>query len=145
MKKGLFLLALLIVLASCGSGAKLTNSASYSGGVAPMIVTPVQADLKVISTDKISFTLTVKDEVRAGGVDNAIATAVSEALSVIGGDAIVGLQTQLTYDAAGLLRYVRIQGYPAKYVNFRIPSSAEPVSVSDAGNIETGFGVTASR
>ena len=118
MKKVIVVLMAAVVLASCGSSTKLINSATYAKPSATMVVTPVQADLEV-SPKKISYYLEVKDNIRLGGYDNIVATAVKEALDVNGGDVLVGLETQVKYDDKGNIISINITGFPAKYVNFR--------------------------
>lgn len=50
-------------------------------------------------------------------------SAVREALASNGdADVLVGLETQVKYNAAGNPESITVSGYPAKYVNFRNPS-----------------------
>ena len=129
MKRFLSLLAFAGMVVSCGGGsAMLKNSATYSRGAAPMVVTPIQADLQMISTKKINYYLEINESVRAGGLDNVIATAVKEALDVNGGDVLVGLETQVTYDNDGRISAINIIGFPANYVNFRVAKDIPPVA-----------------
>lgn len=133
MKKFLILLALAGALVSCGgTSAMLKNSATYSRGAAPMVVTPLQADLQLVSGKKINYYLEVGENVRAGGLDNVIATAVKEALDVNGGDVLVGLESQVSYNSEGKINAVNITGFPAKYVNFRVAKDVPAVAVEKA-------------
>ena len=92
-----------------------------------MVVTPIQADIQVISSKKINYFMEVNETVLAGGVDNVISTAVKEALDVNGGDVLVGMETQMKYNSTGRLESINITGYPAKYVNFRPAEGLPPV------------------
>lgn len=135
MKKLIFLLAVAALAASCGSVSQtpmLKNSATYTKGAAAMVVTPMQADLQMVSTKKISYYLEVTENVRAGGLDNVIATAVKEALDVHGGDVLLGLETQASYGGDGKIYYINITGFPAKYVNFRPATDLPPVAPEKA-------------
>lgn len=143
MKKFFFLLAAVVFVSSCGSASAslgigntfyktnnlLKNTATYAPGSAQMFVTPILADLKV-SPKKIVYHLEVGENIRMGGEENVIASAVKEALDVEGGDVIVGLEKQLKYDSEGNIQSITITGYPAKYVNFRpcenLPLPAKP-------------------
>ena len=131
MKKLIFLLAVAIAVASCGSVSQtptLKNSATYSKGAAAMVVTPMQADLQMVSAKKINYYLEVGENVRTGGLDNVIATAVKEALDVYGGDVLLGLETQTSYNSEGKIISINITGFPAKYVNFRPATDLPPVA-----------------
>ncbi|MBR6054385.1 MAG: hypothetical protein IKP46_03495 [Bacteroidales bacterium] len=135
MKKLIFLLAVAAFVASCGSASQtptLKNSATYSKGVAAMVVTPMQADLQMVSAKKINYYLEVSENVRAGGLDNVIATAVKEALDVYGGDVLLGLETQMSYNSEGKIMSINITGFPAKYVNFRPATDLPPVAPEKA-------------
>lgn len=139
MKRFLILFALAGVLVSCGGGAAmLKNSATYSRGAAPMVVTPIQADLQMISTEKINYYLEVNESVRAGGLENVIATAVKEALDVNGGDVLVGLETQVAYGDDGKISAINITGFPAKYVNFRVAKDVPPVASTNKSEEKGG-------
>ena len=105
----------------------LKNSATYSRGAAPFVVTPIQADLQVLSAKKINYYMEPDADVRAGGLENVIATAVKEALDVNGADVLVGMETQVSYDEKGKVGAVNISGFPAKYVNFRPAKDLPPV------------------
>ena len=128
MKRFLILVSVAALLVSCGGANELIkNSATYSRGAATLVITPVQADIQVIVTKKINYFMEVNESVRAGGLDNVIATAVKEALDVNGGDVLVGLETQVKYDDKGQIESINITGFPGKYVNFRPASNLPPV------------------
>lgn len=119
MKKLFFLTLAVISLASCASGAKLVNTATYQKMTFQPYVTPVQVDLEV-SPNKIEHFMNVTANVRLGGYDNIVATAVKEALEANGNaDVLVGLQTQVKYSEKGEIVSILVSGFPAKYVNFR--------------------------
>ena len=120
------LCALVLLTVSCGTGAKVINSATYAKGAARLYITPVQVDLKV-SPKKISYFMPVSDAIGRGGLDNVISTAVKEALDANGGDVIVGLETSVTYYSDGSIESINITGYPATYINFRSNESLPPV------------------
>ena len=85
----------------------------------------VLADLDVAS-EKISYFMIPSKTVIQGGEKNVIKTAVREALIANGNaDVLVGLNTQIKYDAKGQPESITVTGYPAKYVNFRSPSDEE--------------------
>ena len=129
-------MALAVIVASCGVVAKqskLINTASYTRAKASLFVTAVQADLEV-SPEKIHYFLEVADNIRIGGEDNVVSTAVMEALDVYGGDVLVGLEKQLKYNEEGQIVSITISGYPAKYVNFRPCENIPAVTASPETN-----------
>lgn len=133
----LAVVSLLIVslsVSSCGSAAKLENSATWQKLNFTPFVTPVQVDLKVSPT-KVNYFMLVSETVRNGGYDNVVSTAVREALAANGdADVMVGLQTQIKYNDNGEIESIEITGFPAKYVNWRnreggdvaMPAPAQP-------------------
>ena len=130
MNKLFFLTLAVISLASCASSAKLINTATYQKMAVQPYVTPVQVDLEVSST-KIEHFMNVTENIRLGGYDNVVATAVKEALEANGNyDVLVGLQTQVKYSDKGEIVSILVSGFPAKYVNFRncesMPLTAAP-------------------
>ena len=131
--------AVVVMAASCGSAARVVNTATYSNGGAAFIVTPVQADLKV-SPKKVTYTYQVPSEIRVGGEANVVATAVKEALAANGnGDVIVGLEKSFKYNSKGEIETLTITGYTATYTNFRNGdlSKLPPAAKQGAGK---GFG-----
>ena len=136
MKKIIISLISVVFAVSCAStaqvagipvmSARLLNTSIYSAGDSPipLIITPVQVDLEV-SDKKISYHLEVTDNIRMGGLENIVRTAVREALDINGGDVLVGLEKQIKYNSAGKEEYISITGYPAKYVNFRTCDNPE--------------------
>lgn len=137
---GLLTLAAILTLAvSCGSSAKLLNTATYQRMDFQPYVTPVQVDLEV-SPQKIEYLMLVSKTVSAGGYDNVVATAVREALESNGGwDVLVGMQAQTKYTDQGEIESILVSGFPAKYVNFRsndqLPMTAAPAKVESAGGL----------
>ena len=140
MKSSFLLLSLSVIVASCGGGAKLLNTATYSRANAPFFVTPVQADLEV-SPEKIHHHMEVTDVIRAGGEENIVATAVQEAIDVYGGDVIIGLEKQLKYNESGQIESITISGYTAKYVNFRPCESIPAVFPTQETGDQKGSGI----
>jgi hypothetical protein len=141
MKKISFILAVALTatLSSCSfmsTTAKLTSTATI---VQP--ITAVFADLKV-SSKKIVYVYTPNQSVIAGGTNNAINTAVREALLANGNaDVLVGIEKLIKYDEDGEIASITITGYPAKYVNFRSPSDEYLCEISkqeSAGNSNQG-------
>ena len=124
MKKLVVLIATAALVASCGVTSlepKLVSTATHTKVSVAQPVVAVFADLEV-SPKKISFSYHPSKIVIKGGVDNVVNSAVREALWSNGNaDVMVGLETQVKYNADGELEYVTITGYPAKYVNFRNP------------------------
>ena len=148
MKKFFFILGAIVFVSSCASAGAglgivktnnlLKNTAKYASGGAQMYVTPIMADLEV-SPKKIVYHLEVGENIRMGGEENVIASAVKEALDIEGGDVIVGLEKQLKYNSEGGIQAITITGYPAKYVNFRpcekLPLPAEPEVKENKGGV----------
>lgn len=123
MKKVLFLIAAAVAMVSCGSSARLMNSASYKKmDVQPMV--SLIADLQV-SPEKIIYTMVPTRTILLGGYDNVVNSAVREALQASGGyDVLVALETQVKYSADGQIESVTVSGYPARYTNFRSPDDS---------------------
>ncbi len=144
MKRLIFLLAIAVAVASCGSTTQtslLKNSATFSKGASQMVVTPMQADLQMVLNKKINYYLEVNESVRAGGLENVIATAVKEALDVYDADVLLGLETQALYNN-GNITSINITGFPAKYVNFRPATNLPPVEPEKAENKSSGAGLS---
>ena len=140
MKK-FFLLALVALsMIACSIPAKLINTASYTEIGTAQPVVAVLADLDV-SSEKISYFMIPSKTVLQGGEKNVIKTAVREALLANGNaDVLVGLNTQIKYDAKGQPESITVTGYPAKYVNFRSPSDEEILKLkADNGSTAGGL------
>ena len=124
MKKLVILFAVALGVCSCGVTSlepKLVSTATHTKVSVAQPVVAVFADLEV-SPKKITFSYHPSKIVIKGGVDNVVNSAVREALWSNGNaDVMVGLETQVKYNADGEPEYVTITGYPAKYVNFRSP------------------------
>ena len=120
MKKLFIIIAAAVVAASCSSSAKLITTASYGTFNDPQILlSAVYADLDVQQT-KITYFYIPSKTVIAGGMDNIIKTAVSEALAQNNNaDVLVGLQKQIKYNKLGEIESIVITGYPAHYTNMR--------------------------
>lgn len=132
MKKFLILIATAALISSCGVSMpapvptakptpKLISSSTHSKVSVAQPVVAVFADLDV-SPKKISFFYLPSKTVISGGLDNVIDSAVREALASNGdADVLVGMETQIKYNAEGDPESITVTGYPAKYVNFRNP------------------------
>lgn len=120
MKKIFFIIVAAAVAASCTPTAKLITTASHNSFNNPqMIVSAVYADLDIQET-KITYIYLPTKTVVAGGLDNIINRAVSEALAQNNNaDVLVGLQKQIKYNNLGEVESVVITGYPAHYINMR--------------------------
>ena len=120
MKKFFFIIAAAVVAASCTPTATLINTASHNSFNNPqMIVSAVYADLDIQET-KITYFYIPPKTVIAGGMDNIINSAVSEALlQHNNADVLVGLQKQIKYNTMGEIESIVITGYPAHYINMR--------------------------
>lgn len=117
MKK-IFLLAILAVAASSCSTLKNTATTHDFNTNAPYTV-PVIADLE-ISENRVMYAYIPPKSVRNGGTQNAINSAIREALVTNGNaDVLVGLETQVRFSATKKIKSVVVTGYPAKYKNFR--------------------------
>ena len=120
MKKLLFIIAAAVVAVSCTPTAKLITTTSHNTFNDPqMIVSAVYADLDIQET-KITYFYIPSKTVIAGGMDNIINSAVSEALlQHNNADVLVGLQKQIKYNSMGEVESIVITGYPAHYINMR--------------------------
>lgn len=117
MKRVILFAIAAITLASCST---LKNTATHRDfSVATPYAVPIVADLDVSET-RIMYAYVPPKSVRNGGADNVLNTAVREALTVNGNaDVLVGLETQINYNAFHKITSIVITGYPAKYKNFR--------------------------
>ena len=132
--------AVVVLAASCGSAARVVNTATHANGGATFFVTPVQADLKV-SPKKVTYTYQVPSEIRVGGEANVVATAVKEALAANGnGDVIVGLEKSFKYNSKGEIETLTITGYTATYTNFRNGDITKIPQGGKQGGAGKGFG-----
>ena len=114
----LFLFAILAIATSSCSTLKNTATTHDFNMNAPYTV-PVIADLE-ISENRILHAYIPPKNVRRGGTQNTINTAVREALATNGNaDVLVGLETQVRFNAMKKIKSVVVTGYPAKYKNFR--------------------------
>lgn len=121
MKRLLFIALGTVLLCSCTS-TKLVNSATHKKIEFVQPVVAVFADLKV-KEEKITYFMIPSRTVVDAGYDNVINTAVREALLTNdNADVLVGLETQVKYNAEGRIESVMVTGYPARYINFRSPS-----------------------
>ena len=120
MKKFFIIIAAAVIAASCSSSAKLITTASHATFNDPQILlSAVYADLDVQQT-KITYIYIPSKTVVAGGMDNIINSAVSEALAQNNNaDVLVGLQKQIKYNKLGEIESIVITGYPAHYTNMR--------------------------
>ena len=96
----------------------LKTTSSYVNANPSIDVTPLAADLDV-AAEKISYYMKVTPNVASLGLENALSTAVKEALSHGGADVLIALQYQVKYDVRGDIESVENSGYPARYYNFR--------------------------
>jgi hypothetical protein len=125
MKKIFFIIAAAVVAVSCTSTARLINTTSHNTFNDPkMLVSAVYADLDIQET-KITYFYIPSKTVIAGGLDNIINSAVSEALvQNNNADVLVGLQKQIKYNSLGEVESIVITGYPAHYINMRNAGSS---------------------
>lgn len=140
MKKIFFIAASALALVSCGSMARTVTTATYNKCATQVAVTNTLADLNVSET-KISYYYATTSTVRAAGFDNALNTAISEALINEGGnaDVLVGLQYQAKYNSKGEVQSIFVSGYPATYVNFRVvPDSVLVIEKPAASPLSLG-------
>ena len=118
MKKLIFILMVsAVAMTSCST----TYKTSTTHDIKPTLAAAVLSDLEV-SNQKITYTYSPSRMMRKSGLDNCIATAISEALTMNGGDVLIETQKALVVRSFGLkkrLKSVTVTGYPAKYKNFR--------------------------
>lgn len=119
MKK--FLLVLSVVALTMSSCSTAYRTASQRDVTAPVAAAAI-ADFEVSPT-KITYTLVPSRKVRAGGLQNCINTAISEALKKNGGGDVLIETQQAIVQRTGLfsrkIKSVTVTGYPATYKNFR--------------------------
>lgn len=117
MKK-LFIILGCVCLVSC---ATIKDTACYQNPN-NFVNTATAADLQISST-RISFTYTPGKEVRRGGDQNVINTAVREALRNNGGGDVLVAMEYITLCKSAMpgisgIRQITVTGYPATYINF---------------------------
>lgn len=102
-------------MASCTTTLNSSKTKDFGSSA----ITATFADL-VVSPQKITYTYRPSDDVRRGGVENVINTAIRKALEVNGGgDVLVELQTTIKKTGKRNVSEVTVSGYPATYRNFR--------------------------
>lgn len=129
---------LIIASAFAVTSCSTVKKSATTRNIAPAITAAVLSDLEV-SNQKVTYTLYPTAEVRRGGLQNCIETAVSEALAANGGDVLVETQTAVVELNPGRkVKSVTVTGYPAKYKNFRQASeeTLNKMAVSDAGRAQ---------
>lgn len=118
MKKYLFILFVSSLFAtSCSTMYKTASQKEVN----PVLAAAVTSELEV-SNNKILYTYTPTARVRRAGVENCIATAISEALATSGNyDVLIETQTAVLHRAfiTRKVKSVTVTGYPAKYKNFQ--------------------------
>ena len=114
-------LALSVVLLTMSSCSTAYRTASQRDVTAPVAAAAI-ADFE-ISPKKITYTLIPTRKVRAGGMQNCVNTAISEALKANGGgDVLIETQEAIVKRSGLFLRKIKsvtVTGYPATYKNFR--------------------------
>ena len=136
MKRLLSILSVAVILSSCSTipNARLLNSASYSKGDGVKIISAVYADLDV-SPEKITFFHIPHKSVINGGEQNAINTAVQEALLASNNaDVLLSMESKVKYNDQGIIESIMVTGYPAKYTNFRNPSDDALSSIASSSS-----------
>ncbi|MBQ7689791.1 MAG: hypothetical protein IJT30_01160 [Muribaculaceae bacterium] len=120
IKKVLLTLTAIVMLgmSSCTTTKNTATTQDFSSAT----ISATLADLEV-SPRKITYVYHPTSDVRRGGEDNVINTAIREALKQNGGgDILVELQTTVK-KYRGLfttkISEVTVSGYPATYTNFR--------------------------
>lgn len=102
-------------MASCTTTLNSSKTKDFGSSA----ITATFADL-VVSPKKITYTYRPTDDVRRGGVENVINTAIRMALEANGGgDVLVELQTTVKKTGRRNVSEVTVSGYPATYRNFR--------------------------
>lgn len=117
MKKLLIILGC-VCFVSCASIRESATSQEPNN----RITTATSAELQVSPT-RISFTYEPSVEVRRGGDENVIKTAVREALRNNGdGDVLVGMEYITLHSSVSIIKssiiQITVTGYPATYKNF---------------------------
>ena len=133
MRKLLFILFASALLASCST----LHQTATQKDVSTPIISAVISDLDV-SDNKISYTYEPTRQVRKGGVQNCINSAIAEALKGSGGDVLVETQKAIV-ERRGLfvrkISKITVTGYPAKYKNFRNASEESLNKVISRGYV----------
>lgn len=127
MKKNLLSLAIAAVVAIGLSSCSSVRHTSTTVDVNTSVVSHAHADLQV-SPKKISYTFKPSKAVRRTGERGVIETAVAQALKENkNADVLVGFEYEIkkTRNFFGItnIKYVIVEGYPAKYVNIRTPEN----------------------
>lgn len=106
-----------VTMTSCSTAYRTASSRDVTAPIAAAAI----ADMEV-SNQKITYTLIPTRKVRAGGYQNCVNTAISEALKANDGDVLIETQAA-TVKRTGFfltkIKSVTVTGYPAKYKNFR--------------------------
>lgn len=117
VKKFVIFISVMAMLGMASCTTTLNSSKTKDFGSSA--ITATFADLEV-SPRKITYTYRPSDDVRRGGVENVINTAIRMALEANGGgDVLVELQTTVKKTGRRNVSEVTVSGYPATYKNFR--------------------------
>ena len=104
------------------TSCRTTTKTATDRQIAGTAITGTFADLHV-SPMKVTYKLYPTKEVRRGGFDNVVNTAIQEALAQNGGgDVLVEMQVTVSKKKklfGTKIDYVIVSGYPATYTNFR--------------------------
>ena len=126
-KKIFFVISMIALLGMASCTTTLNTSKTKDFGSSAISAT--FADL-VVSPHKISYTYRPSDDVRRGGEENVINTAIRMALDANGGgDVLVEVQTTVKKTGKKNIKEVTVWGYPATYKNFR---SADDETLKEA-------------
>lgn len=117
LKKFFIFISVMAVLGMTSCTTTLNSSKTKDFGSSA--ITATFADL-VVSPQKITYVYKPTDDVRRGGVENVVNTAIRKALEANGGgDVLVELQTTIKKSSRKNVSEVTVSGYPATYRNFR--------------------------
>lgn len=131
MKRNITFLLVLVFLTSCAVQQKTTYRESSARIFEPglsAIITPLVADMELISQDKIEpYVEEFPYEVNLSTiqyVDNLKRMALLNAAKKYDADVIVSATIEVETTPQGLYR-ITVIGYPARYVNFRNATAAD--------------------
>ena len=135
MKKAVLLFLAGIFAVSCSAPQRLFYREASVRNIEPSqsaVITPMVADLQVITDESISNTITFDVKVTAeviGEIDNYKRLALLNTACKYKADTLVAALTNVDTNRMGYLE-ITVTGYPAKYVNFH-PMTEKDLWITD--------------
>lgn len=123
MKKVLLIMLTGIIAASCSAPQRIIYREASGRNIEPAqgaVITPMVADLEIITTESISNAITFDVKVTTailGEIENYKRLALLNTARKYNADTMVAALTNVDTNKNGYLE-ITVTGYPAKYVNF---------------------------